>query len=70
MESWQYAEDRMLANPPERKESKCLCAMCKEPLYPDEEYFELDEEIYCNICAEKWLELQKNWVTSWMAFGE
>ena len=70
MEAWQYLEDRMLANPPEPKETKCLCCKCKEPLYFDEAYYELDGEIYCENCAEKWLQGHKNWVSEWMAYGE
>ena len=70
MEAWQYSEDRMLANPPEPKKTKCFCSVCKDPLYFDEEYYELDGEIYCELCAEKWLKAQRNWVSEWMAYGE
>lgn len=68
MEKWQHDLDRYLTTPPEPEESQCICCSCKEPLYPDEEYYELDDEIYCEYCAEKWLEGHRNWVTDWMAF--
>lgn len=55
---------------PEPKESKCKCYVCKEELLPDDEYFEIEGDIYCEICAERWLEGQKNWVTEDMAYGE
>ena len=70
MEGWQYQEDEMLANPPEGRTSKCLCVACKEPLNEGEEYYELEGDIYCEICAEHWLENQKNYVSGWLAYGE
>jgi len=70
MEEWQKSLDRYLTTPPEPKESRCKCYMCEDSLYPDEEYYELDGEIYCELCAEKWLDGQKNWVSEWMAYGE
>ncbi len=70
MESWQYAEDEMLANPPDRRVSKCKCYACREELQPDDEYYELDGDIYCEFCAKEWLEGHKNWVTESMAYGD
>ena len=70
MADWEYQLDQILFNPPEGKESKCKCCRCGEELYPDYEYYELDDEILCEDCAEKWLEGHKNWVTEDMAFGE
>lgn len=55
--------------PPERETSKCICCACKEELYPDEEYWELDGEIYCESCADNWLSSQRSWVTEEMAYG-
>lgn len=50
--------------------SKCVCAICKEMLYPDDEYYEIEDTIMCEGCADDWLKCQKNWVTEEMAYGE
>lgn len=50
--------------------SKCVCAVCKEMLYPDDEYYEIDDRIMCENCADEWLSSQKNWVTEDMAYGD
>lgn len=70
MEQWQHSLDRYLTTPPEPKESRCKCCKCDEELYPDDEYYELDDEIYCEDCAEKWLKSKRNWVTYSMAYEE
>lgn len=70
MESWEKALDRWLTTPPEEKESSCKCCVCKEMLFPDDEYYRLDGEIHCSDCAETWLEGQKEYVTEDMAYGE
>lgn len=62
--------DLWKTTPPERKATKCKCKFCGEELYPDDEYWELDEEILCESCAEEWLEGHKNWVTEDMAYGD
>lgn len=63
--------DDWLTTPPEdERTTKCKCCKCKEPLYLDDEYYELDEEIYCEDCAYKWLDGHKNWVCEWMAYGD
>ena len=64
------ALDRYLTTPPEPKATKCKCCKCGEDLYPDYEYFELDDEIYCEDCASEWLSGHRNWVTEDMAYGE
>ena len=63
------AYDIWKLNPPEPKESKCKCRRCENELYPGEEYYELEEEIYCYDCAWKWLKEQKHEVTGEMAYG-
>ena len=62
--------DRWKLDPPEPKESHCKCAWCGEELFFDDEYWELDDEILCEDCAEKWLDNHKNWVSESMARGE
>ena len=69
MESWQYEEDRMLANPPEAPESKCKCERCQEPLLPDDKYFDCEGYIFCEECAREWLEEQAQFVSEEMAYG-
>ena len=68
MENWKKSLDKWLTTPPEEKESKCKCSRCGETLYPDDEYYELDDEIMCEDCAREWLEGNKNWVTESMAY--
>ena len=71
MEQWQKDLDRWLTTPPEDEmKTKCVCAWCKEELYFDDEYWELDDEILCEDCAQKWLDNHKNWVSESMAYGE
>lgn len=70
MERWQEDLDRWLTTPPEPEESKCKCSLCKEELYPDDEYYELEDEIFCEDCAKTWLENHKNWVSESMAYGD
>ena len=70
MEDWEYDLDRILANPPEGKESRCKCCNCGEILEVDDEYWEIDGDIFCEECAFKWLDCRKNWVSEWMAYGD
>ena len=70
MEKWEYELDKWLTTPPDEPESKCKCCKCGEELLPDDSYFELDDELYCEICAEDWLEGHRNWVTYSMAFED
>ena len=63
--------DEWKLNEPEYYEetTKCHCAWCHEDLFFDEEYWELDDEILCEDCAEKWLDNHKHWVSGNMANG-
>lgn len=62
--------DRWLTTPPGEEKTACKCSFCGEPLYYDDEYWELDDEIFCEDCAEKWLEEHKHWVSEGMARGD
>ena len=70
MEDWQHELDEMLANPPEGRESKFKCEHCGDPLFPDEKYYEIEDEKMCPDCARSWLEDQWHFVTEEMAYGE
>ena len=61
--------DKWKLTVPEESSTKCHCAWCEENLYFDDEYWELDDEILCEDCAEKWLDNHKNWVSESMAYG-
>lgn len=63
------AYDKWKTTPPDEPESKCKCCKCGEFLFEDDEYWELDDEIYCEDCAEDWLAGHKNWVSESMANG-
>ena len=69
MQSYRDYDDWKL-NPPEDAETKCKCSFCSEPLYCDDEYWELDGEIFCEECATAWLEEHKHWVSAGMANGD
>lgn len=62
--------DLWKTTPPEGRSSNCICCQCKKELVPDDEYYELDDEIYCGDCADDWLDGQRNWVTEDMAYGD
>lgn len=63
--------DKWKTTPPDdEEETKCRCSFCKEPLYYDDEYWLLDDEIFCEECAKEWLEEHKNWVSEGMARGD
>ena len=71
MDEWEKYYDKWKITPPERRRSsKCICCICKEELFPDEEYYELEGDIYCEDCADNWLKQQRNWVTEDMAYGD
>lgn len=55
---------------PDSDSTKCHCAWCKEELYFDEEYWEIEDEILCENCAETWLDNHKHWVSESMAYGD
>ena len=67
MLSYRDYDDWKLNPPEDIAETKCKCSFCKEPLYYDDEYWELDGEIFCEECAEEWLSEHKHWVSSSMA---
>ena len=56
--------------PPEPKESKCKCYLCKNELYPDEFYYNIEGGIYCEECASAWLEEQKVIISEDMCYEE
>lgn len=56
--------------PDDEEKTACRCCFCKEPLYFDDEYWELDDEIYCEDCANDWLAEHKHWVSASMARGD
>ena len=56
--------------PPDSPESKCVCSVCKESLYVDDDYYDLEGEIYCKECALEWLEQFRCQVTEEMVRGE
>lgn len=62
--------DKWKTTDPDQRDSKCTCSQCGEMLYEGNEYWELEDEIYCEDCAEEWLSLHKNWVSERMANGE
>ena len=62
--------DLWKTTPPDPKESDCKCCECKEDLYPGGIYYEIEGEIFCENCAETWLDCQKREVTEEMAYGE
>lgn len=68
MENWQRSLDDYLSNPPEGRVSKCKCARCGDELYPDDSFFDLDDEIMCERCAEAWLEDRRDYVSESMAY--
>lgn len=49
--------------------SNCFCSECKEPLYPEDDYFDLDGQMLCENCAKEWLSLHKGTVTEEQAYG-
>lgn len=54
----------------DKRTTKIECCICHEPLYEGDEYYELEGDIYCEVCAENWLSCQKNWVSESMARGD
>ena len=70
MSSWEDYYDKWKTTEPDPETTKCHCAWCHEDLYFDEEYWELDDEILCENCAEKWLDNHKHWVSENMARGD
>lgn len=70
MGDWEDYYDKWKTTPPDDGETACKCSFCGEPLYYDDEYWELDDEIFCEDCAEKWLDEHKHWVSAGMARGD
>ena len=63
--------DRWLTSSPDEDDTTaCKCCSCGEPLYYDDEYWELDDQIYCEDCAQEWLDGHKNWVSARMVRGD
>lgn len=69
MANWEKSLDRWLTTPPEEDTTECFCAECEEPLYVDDEYFELDGQILCEDCAKDWLDDRRSVVTEAMVHG-
>ena len=57
------AYDAWKTTPPEPKESKLQCSECDLALYPDDVCYEIDGDIFCEDCANEWLNCQKLLVT-------
>ena len=68
MEDWQKSLDRYLTAEPEDRNSKCSCAECGTGLYPDDPYYTIDGDIYCEDCAREWLDSVKGYVDENMAY--
>lgn len=64
------ALDRYLTTEPEQRESKCKCVECGVELFPDEDAYELEGDIYCEEHAREWLENQRVSVTYDMAYED
>jgi len=67
---WEHALDVYLTTPPEEPESQCKCCICKEELFEGDDYYDIEGDIYCEDCAEGWLEAQKFKVREDMVNGE
>ena len=61
--------DKWKTTPPEAPESMCKCFECGTELYPFDEYYRLNEEVYCPDCAAEWLDMHKYRVTEEMSNG-
>lgn len=70
MEKWQYELDKYLTTPPEPKESQCKCCICGEELYPEDVYFDFEDDVYCDVCAEWWVNRHEFRVREDMCFPE
>lgn len=47
--------DDWLTTPPESEESVFKCDHCKEPFFPNDEYYTIEGENLCYECAFEWL---------------
>ena len=62
--------DAWKTSPPDEGDTKCKCSQCEEELFEGDDYWEFDDEIYCEECAKEWFEEQRHEVTREMARGE
>ena len=62
--------DLWKTTPPDEPESKCICCVCKDWFFPEDDYYNIEGDIYCHECAIEWLEQFKSQVTEEMAYGE
>lgn len=62
--------DRWKTTPPDEPESKCKCSYCGENLYEGDYYFKFYDELFCERCADEWIEEQKQIVTEDMERGD
>lgn len=44
---------------PDEPESNFKCDRCKQDIFPDEPYYEVEGDNLCPDCAKDWLEEQK-----------
>jgi hypothetical protein len=64
------AYDAWKTSPPDNWDTKCKCSQCGVELFEDENYWDLDDEVYCEECAKDWLSDHCLTVTHEMARGE
>lgn len=69
MIDWELSLDRYLTNPPDDPESNFLCGECKDPIYPNDEYYVIDGVNLCEDCAREWLYQQKHIATEEQCYG-
>lgn len=67
---WEHALDVYLTTPPEEPESQCKCCVCGEELYPEDTYYDFEGDIYCENCAEWWINRHKFAVREDMCYPE
>lgn len=43
----------------ECRTSKLKCCECMESIYPDEDYYDINGDLYCELHAKEWLDSHK-----------
>lgn len=66
------ALDRYLTTPPEdyEQESNLKCCECGNDIYPGEEYYDFDGDIFCEDHAKEWLEEHKKYAEYEDCYGD
>ena len=70
MSDWEYEYDKMLANPPEPKESRFKCDKCGRPFQTDDRVYECDCDNLCEECAYDWLNDLWHYATWEQCYGD